>query len=73
MSHEFLYRGKDFDISKTFDGFALFAVTDGKEQMIEITDLSDMEVLYAVIGEIINKDYAASQVRGPLDYDLEGC
>lgn len=73
MSHEFMYRGKDFDISKTFDGFALFAVTGGKEQVIDIADIADMEVLYAVIGEIINKDFAVSQVRGPLDYDLEGC
>lgn len=73
MSYESIYRGKDLDISKTFDGFALFAVTEGKEQVIEITDITDMEVLYSMIGEIISKDYTASQITGPIDYDLEGC
>lgn len=73
MSHEFLYRGNDIDISKTFDGVEVFAVTDGKEQKIEITSMADIEVLYAMLGEVINKDYAVSQLRSPLDYDLEGC
>ena len=73
MSHEFMYRGKDLDISKTFDGFALFSVTEGKEQVIEITNIADMEVLYSIIDEIISKDYTASQIAGPIDYDLEGC
>ena len=73
MSHEVIYKGKEIDIEKTFDGLTLYSLHDGRVQRISIEDKTDMDVLYSLIGDIVSKDYAASQLCGPLDYDLEGC
>ena len=73
MSHEIIYKGNDVDIEKTFDGLVLYGLNDGRIQKILLNSHADLDVMYTIIGEIINKDYAASQITGPVDYDLEGC
>lgn len=73
MSHDMLYKGHDIDIEKTFSSITLFGFDNGREQKISLESLSDMEVLYSVLGDILNGEYAKMQIQAPIDYDIEGC
>lgn len=74
MSHEVFYNGVDIDIEKTFDGLTITSINDGRLQEIYLENLSDMEILYNILDGILNKSYAESQTRQPLDYvELDGC
>lgn len=74
MSYEYTYKGHDVDIDKSYDEVYVYGVHNGRVQKITFSSLSDMEVMHAVLGEILARQYAEAEIQAPVDYvQEEGC
>lgn len=68
MTHEFLHLGNEVDISKSYNEVTLYAVVNGREQKITLSNLDDMDVLHSILDTILGREYERSAMLMPPEY-----